>query len=238
MTSLSALAESTEQFDWLPFLTANMNIKRLQLDKTCPQNEIVDLQVDKKKVQIKGKIAEVNWDFSCVHSESPNTQTDTQAKTQTNTTLQQIPQLLSQLIALPDLIFDVQKINLTSDIFKVVLASQLSIKKSDSQFSVIFNNEAFQGNIRLNLLTKQLTAEANIHLDKLPQYIHLDAQQAHFLNHDLLLTYDSDLNQWQTGQFTASWQGDIGDFSKQADLIVAGRVDILKQQTNTIETCR
>lgn len=222
--SLSAFAESNEQFNWLSFLTANMKIKKLQPDKTCPQNQIVGLQVNNVDKQINAQVDQVNWDFSCIQNENKN------KNIQTETTVQQIPQLLNQLVDLPNLSFELNKINLTSDIFKAILSSHVSIQKTDSQLSVTFTNKAFEGQINLNLASKKLTANGNIHLDELPDYLHFDEQLTRFLNHDLLLSYESDLNQWQTGNFKASWQGHFSDFSEQADLLVEGRVEILKQQ--------
>ena len=63
-TSFPSFAANIEGLNWLPFL--NAKIKRLQPDKHCPQNQILDLQVNKKDLQITGSIGKVDWDLDCL----------------------------------------------------------------------------------------------------------------------------------------------------------------------------
>ena len=130
---------------------------------------------------------------------------------------------------MPDLQFDVNAVNLFSKLLITALSTQVSIKKKASQFSISLKNEAFKGNVSLNLKDNKLSAEADIQLDKLGNYLQLSEQQSGYLNNHLLLSYQSNLNEWQTGSFKADWQGAIPSFSQQADLSVQGQINLLKE---------
>tara|TARA_R110001583_G_scaffold125319_2_gene276869 strand:+ start:4857 stop:6872 length:2016 start_codon:yes stop_codon:yes gene_type:complete len=233
-SSFASSADNIEALNWLPLLTAK--IKKLQPDKDCPQNQLINLQVDKSGAQINGHINTVNWDFDCTQSpkpELPPTQSPSLTENPSsiqNRVQQQVDSLFTQLITLPELKFDIKTVNLTSQFLKKILSSSLTIKKNTTLLSIVFNNDAIQGQATLNLNTKQLTAEADINLAKLTNYIQLNQQQSRYLNNHLLFSYQSDGNEWQKGKFKANWQGTLPSIAAHADLAMQGQVNLVKEQ--------
>jgi hypothetical protein len=199
-------------------------MQRLQPDKNCPQNQVNDLQVNKNGPQINSYIREINWDVDCTQSEIKQNQSTTALEQQ-----KQIVQLLSQLAVLPKFELKLNTINLTSKLIKTTLSSKLSIKKSSSTIFLTFKSNLLKGQISLNLHSKKLRVDANVLLDKLPNYIHLTDQQSHYFNNNLSLNYQSDLNYWQMGAFKADWQGDIPELAQNVAFSIEGKVDLSKK---------
>ncbi|PKG39455.1 YdbH domain-containing protein [Psychromonas sp. Urea-02u-13] len=222
LNSRFAVSANIESLNWLPLLTVSM--QKLQPNKNCPQNQINDLKVNKKSQQITSSIREVNWDLSC--QQSKNTQQDSTS----GLDQKEVSSLLKQLALLPAFTLNLKAINLTSALIKTTLSSNLSIKKNASKIFVRFTSDVLEGDISLNLNSKQLSADVRVLLDRLSHYIHLTEQQSRYLNNTLLLRYKSDLNNWSKGRFEVNWQGVLPEITDHAELSMSGEIDLQQSQ--------
>jgi len=223
MTNQSARANSIENLNWLPLLTASM--KSFQPDRSCPNNQINDLKVDKQATKIVSSIGEVNWDINCFKSSKKNeTALSNKQKSE------QISLLLTQISNLPSFKLDFNAINIIAKVLKTELSSNLSINKNTSHLVVDINSELLTGKIKLDLHSKKLHVDAVVEADKLPTYIHLSEQQKGYLSSPLKLNYQSDLKQWHKGLFSVDWQGAVKDMSKDVTVSFAGELNLFSEQ--------
>ncbi|MCP4324059.1 MAG: hypothetical protein GY787_19810 [Alteromonadales bacterium] len=223
MASQPTWANSIENLNWLPLLTASM--KSFQPDRSCPSNKITDLKVDKQQTKIVSSIGEVIWDINCFES-SNNNETALSNKQKS----EKISLLLTQLSNLPSFKLDFNAINLVAKMLKRELTSKLSIDKSGSQLVVDINSELLTGQIKLNLHSKRLNVDATVEIDKLSTYIHLSEVQKDYLTSPLTISYHSDLKQWFKGGFSVDWQGTVKDISEDVTVSIAGELNMFTEQ--------
>ncbi|WP_022943006.1 YdbH domain-containing protein [Psychromonas hadalis] len=215
-------ATSLEKLTWLPLLT--VNIKKLQPDKNCPQNQINDLKVDKSDGQINSDIGLLNWDLDCGQSDAQNNRA--LSETQKNDL---VKQLFTQIGQLPSFKLRFKTINLFSDLFKNTFSSSLFLTKTDSALFSTLINDLLKAKLTLDLTTKKLTIEVVVKLQKLSRYIDLTEPQQRYLNNNLTVHYQSDLNRWFQGKFNIEWHGEVAEFAQRLSLSASGHVDLLKQ---------
>lgn len=219
--SKAALGDSNiEYLNWLPLFAANM--AKFQPDAHCPQNQINGLQVNKIATKINATIREANWDLNC-HSHKTKDETLLSQKEQINA-------LLAHLSKLPLFNLHVSHVNLTANLLKKKLSATLSVEKTASQFIVKLKSDPVVAHLSLDLLSKKINIDVLVKLDKIFPYIELTDLPQHYLNSQLSLQYQSDLNLWNQGSFTANWQGVITDFSDHVDLSLSGDINLLKKQ--------
>jgi len=220
INSQATQASSIESLAWLTHLSANF--KKLQLDTHCPQNQLHDLQIIKETNQVTAQIAKLDWDFNCV---KPPTVTPVPTSTPKKSVT-----LPTALLALPDLAIHFERINLLSPLFKQPFSASLPLQSTDSVMTMSVLSEWFHVNAHLALDSYQIKVDAVIKLAALPRFLSLSKAFTPYLNHDLLLHYETNLKDWQQGDLSVDWQGNLPGFSEQVSLSLVGNVDLSKHQ--------
>jgi hypothetical protein len=228
ITNHAALASSIESLAWLPLLSANL--KKLQPNKNCPQNLLIDMQVDKKDSIIKSSVGRLNWDLDCsVPAKSEKVASTNKAQSFDDNN-KQIQLLLQQLSSLASFELKINRINLISHFIESTFSGSLSIQKTSQEVSAVFSSKLIKAQARLDLQSKDFNLDAAVVLEQLPDFIQLTDKQITYLNNDLNLHYQSNLNRWYKGDFQIDWQGKIADFTDSSDLSIIGQVDLIQSQ--------
>ena len=228
IASTPILASSIESLAWLPLLSAN--VKKIQPNKACPQNQAIDIKVNKTASVINSSVGKLYWDFDCITVAKSKKVTGTSKALSEQDKNKQIQLLIQKLSVLPTFELQLKSINLFSSLLKSRFLGSLSIQKTDFKLSVKLNSDLIKVQSNFDLQTKKLNLDATVELDKLSHYIHLTDVQSRTLNNVLKLNYQSDLNQWHKGDFKVDWQGEVSDFSETATLSMVGKVNLYKTQ--------
>ncbi len=217
---------------WLPFLTSNL--KRIQPNQDCPQNQIVNIQVSKEKNKLNADIAAIDWDLNCQTAQATNSRVEKTLSlaSQKDKIDLQIKEFFKLLAVLPDSNIRIKSVNLASDLINNKFSFSLFIIKTEQTVFITLLSEFLNSKLKINLLNKQLSLESTITLAKLPQFINVPVELKKLLNNELQLSYAGNLNSWQKGSFTIKWQGELSDLAASAELNLAGDIELLTQQVN------
>jgi len=220
--SYATRASSMESLAWLPLLSAN--IKKLQPDKKCPQNQLRNLQVNKRNGQIESKISALHWDLDCVQTQTASDPSLSEKEKQ------QVQLFIKQLSTLPNFKLSIHQIKLITRLFNRAFIASLSIQKTASTVTMTLKSDLLNVQASLLLDSKKLRVDASVDLSKIPNHIALTTHQARYLNGALVLRYESDLDHWQQGEFAVDWQGRVINASDSVSLSMLGTIDLLEER--------
>ncbi|MCG6201012.1 YdbH domain-containing protein [Psychromonas antarctica] len=215
---------------WLPVLTSN--IKLLQPNLNCPQNQITNIQVNKKENQVKVDIAAINWDFNCgkVQTLENPVENNLSSVIKNKQIGSQFNALFDFSPRLPDTTITIKSLTLTSAFIKNKFISSLLIKKTQQALMFTLKSEGVNAKLTIKLSDKSFMLESAFSLAKIAHLIDLPIELKNNTAEDLSLHYASDLNAWWKGVFSINWQGVLGDLTEQGKMSAEGEIDLLKNQ--------
>lgn len=217
---------------WLPLLSGNL--KRLQADIHCPQNQITDIQVVKEKDKINSVIGLIDWDLNCQSSNtaqnlSPKTLMLKLDKSQTDA---QVSQFLTFLTRLPDTDLVVKAVNLQSAPLNKKLSFNVHLNKTKQAVFIRLSNESGQLTVNVDLLKKDFHFKTEFKSEKFIQYIKLPEAYRKLIKGLVTFSYSGDLKKWEYGQFVINFSGEIPALAEKTALKLAGEINILSRQVS------
>ena len=226
-------AQTTEEAlsNWLALLTFNItsNIKGIQPNQSCAQNQLLNIQASNKKNQLNIDIEAIDWDLDCPAvkvDSSPGVKAPPFALQKEKIDLQ-LNELVKFLAALPETTITIKSLNLASDLINNKLSFSVLIKKSKDHVFIRLGGRQLQSDLNINLLSGVLSLQSNLDLGQIAPLITLPAALKKLLNKPLKLTYHGNLKRWEKGDFTLNWQGSLPDLAQQGQLSLAGNIDLL-----------
>jgi hypothetical protein len=231
LSSAPLSAQTTQRLllNWLPFLTSN--IKRIQPNQSCPQNQLLNIQASHKQNKLNTDIGVIDWDLNC-----PAAQTDKGSTKQLPFTLQkgqidlQLNELFKRLAALPETNIRIKSLNLATNLLHKKLSFSVFIKKKEEHLFITLSGEQLKADLKINLLNKDVSVESRIDLEQIAQLITLPVELNKLLHDELKVSYTTNLKSWGKGAFTLNWQGSLPDLAKQGQLSLAGDINLLADQ--------
>lgn len=230
LTPISAEPMEKPLLIWLPLLTSHL--QRLQPNRHCPQNQLVNIRVNKEIQKLRIDIDAVDWDFSCpitAQSNSNPVKTFPLGAQKTDIDLQ-ANKLFNLLQGLPETTINIKGINLTLAALKKKIIFSLVLHKTAEQLVMHLTSDLFNASISVNLATRALFVESTLTLTELHKFIALTPQMTPLLTNPFIFTYTSNLTDWGKGAFALNSQGKLADLAEHAQLQISGDIDLLTAQ--------
>jgi len=215
---------------WLPLFTSHL--QRLQPDRHCPQNQLVNIRVNKEIQKLNIDIDAVDWDFSCpVNGESNSKPAKTFSLSAQKPQLDlQVNKFFNFAQALPETNVNIKAVTLTLAALHRKKVFSVALHKTAEQLVMHLTSDLFNASITVNLATRELFVKSSLTLAELRELLPVTPQLTPLLSNPLFFTYTSRLTQWEKGTFTVNSQGRLAEFAEQAQLQIAGDINLLTAQ--------
>ncbi|MEH6453194.1 MAG: YdbH domain-containing protein [Psychromonas sp.] len=217
-----------EFFSWLPLISSNL--KRFQIDKHCPKNQLYDIQVDKKNNKLTINIGRLDWDLNCVSPSSANNSLSSDSTEQTATIDKKLSQMIVTLEKLPETEIHINSIYLQSDKFNKPVPLKLKIHKKQQVIILDLVNESGKLKANINLLTKNIDATLKLSLDKVVDFMNSPTFYEKQINGNLQLDYLGSLHSWEKGDYKLNITSNIPNLVEKVSLNSSGKIDLLDKK--------
>ncbi|WP_157601202.1 YdbH domain-containing protein [Psychromonas ossibalaenae] len=208
------------------------NIKRIQPDLHCPQNQLAGIKVLKEQNRLNTDIALIDWDLNC--QAGPVASSDTESSPSTEAFKDNIDLSLNKIFnllkLLPESNLRINSVNLDSKLINKKLSFSLLVNKTAQQLLITLSGELLKVNVKVDLNSRYLTLDGSIALELAGDYVNINDQAKPFLNNDLEINYQSDLNHWQQGELSVNWAGMAGSYAEQAEFRLSSKLQLLTRQ--------
>lgn len=174
------------------------------------------------------EIEAIDWDLNC-----PALQAEERAPgwgLQKENIDLQLNALFDFLALLPETTVSIKSLNLTSDHIQNKLSCSVLIKKNRENIFIRLGGKQLQADLKINLLNRELTLQSSLDLDKIGFVLKQPAPLLTLLNGQLKVSYTAHLSDWGKGAFTFNWQGTLPERAKEAELGLAGKFDLSRDQ--------
>ncbi|WP_157619367.1 intermembrane phospholipid transport protein YdbH family protein [Psychromonas aquimarina] len=209
------------------------NIKRIQPDQYCPQNQLVDIKVFKEQDSVNTDIALIDWDLNCQSPPAtPSTVKSSPSPEEFKKNIDlQLHKFFNLLKLLPESNLRIKSVNLDSELINKKLSFSLQVNKTAQQLLITLSGELLKVNIKLDLNSRDLTLDGFVTLDLVADYVNISEQVKPLLNNALEINYQSNLNHWQQGGLSVNWAGMLANnYAEQAEFRLTSELQLLKRQ--------
>lgn len=209
---------------WPSFLSGK--IARLLINQSCPENQIIDINISKDKDNIRGDIATINWDIDC-----PKNSIETSAPPQKNTeqSNESFSELILQLRSLPNTDIRIHELTLTQEQLKQPVSFSIAMQKRQQKLHINVKGELFSGILTLNFLDNSLNFESDISLHKITRFIALPESLQSLLSSQFKLAYTSQIESWQQGDILLLATGAIKRLTEKVQTEIKATLDLQKK---------
>jgi hypothetical protein len=215
---------------WLPLLSSNL--KRLQVNKYCPQNQFHDIQVRTENDKLFININKLDWDLNCLSSSSSNIQLASPSGSEQKQTAinSHIDQITTALATFPESEIRINSIYIQSENLNKTLALTMTIRKNAQFIVVDLANEVGRFKLKMNLISKNISADLDVNLIKISPYVDMPSVYKKLIKGNLKVDYLGNLKQWQEGAYTLNAVANMTGVAESIALKSSGNINLLSKQ--------